>query len=370
VLLTSRGIYALHSSKPDAGYTIKNYLLKISVNERDTSCLEELVLPNDKNSINFSLSAPFYTNPEKIYFKYRLVGSADDSWRLGQNGEREFRFSSLRHGKYIFEAVAIHPQFGMAEKPIIFPFTIRPAWHETWVFKIAISLFIASVIILLVSTFFNYRFKQQKIDFAKQLAVQNERQRISAEIHDDIGAGLSGVRLLTELTSNKTASNETKEDLGKIYSSITELSSKMQEVIWSLNPSNDTLENLLQYIQQKTGQLLEHSPIKLVVSMPHRIPEIEIQSDVRTDIYLSVKEALHNALKHSGAKKIELNFAIASDCLLVSVSDDGKGLAGSGNKGNGMQNMKKRTERLQGTMVIKDQNGVTIQFSFPFNLIK
>jgi len=365
VLLTSNGVYALRSSRPDAGYKIKNFLLKISVNERDTFSAHKLVLPHNKNSIVFFLSAPFYTDPEKIYFKYRLAGSADESWRISSNGQNEFRFSSLSPGKYLFEAIAVHPQFGMAEKPIVFSFKILPVWYQTVLFKIAMFIFFASLIILYISLLFKARLKKQKISYERQLAVHNERNRISAEIHDDIGAGLSGVLLLTELTGNKVSNADTKADIGKIYTSITELSSKMQEVIWSLNTKNDTMKNLLQYIEKQAVELFGNSPIKLIVSRPDTVPLIEIVSDKRTDIYLTVKEALHNVLKHSGAGRIDLNYIIENDILFIEISDNGKGMQLTGNQGNGMLNMKKRINRLGGTMVIREQDGVKVEFSIP-----
>lgn len=365
VLLTSNGVYALRSSRPDAGYIIKNFLLKISVNERDTFSAHKLVLPHNKNSIDFFLSAPFYTDPEKIYFKYRLGGSADESWRISSNGQNEFRFSSLASGQYLFEAIAVHPQFGMAEKPIVFPFKIQPVWYQTVLFKIAMFIFFAFLLILFVSLLFKARLKDQKITYERKLAVHNERNRISAEIHDDIGAGLSGVRLLTELTGNKVSNADTKADIGKIYTSITELSSKMQEVIWSLNTKNDTMKNLLQYIEKQAVELFGNSPIKLIVSRPDTVPLIEIVSDKRTDIYLTVKEALHNVLKHSGAGRIDLNYIIENDILFIEISDNGKGMQLTGNQGNGMLNMKKRINRLGGTMVIREQDGVKVEFSIP-----
>src|SRR6202011_4705462 len=120
----------------------------------------------------------------------------------------------------------------------------------------------------------------------------------------------------------------------------------------------------LLYIERQAKRLLENSDIRLFMDLPDVIPAIDIGSEQRTDIYLSVKEALHNALKHSGAEIIELNFRIWNRMLYVSVGDNGRGIKDPyASNGNGMLNMKKRVDRLKGTMEIKNNNGTTIMFS-------
>ncbi|MEO7984623.1 MAG: ATP-binding protein, partial [Bacteroidota bacterium] len=370
LLLTSAGIFTLLSAQPAPATSLKNYLLKVAVNGKDTVTNGNLVLLHDQNSLEFSLSAPFYTNTDKIYFKYRLEGSADEEWKTSPAGTNVFPFLSLSPGKYVFEAMAVHSQFGIAEKHIVFPFTIRQAWYNTLLFRALLAIFVTGFIVTVVIGFYKFRLKQQSLAFQQQLAVSNERQRISAEIHDDIGAGLSGVRLLTELIGNKTDDNEIKEGLGKIYSSITELSAKMQEVIWSLNTSNDTLENLLHYLKKQAIQLFEYSTVELVVNLPHQVPATELESDKRADIYLAVKEALHNVLKHSGAGKAQLDCSITGNRLLITVTDNGKGLQVPAGRfgGNGMLNMKKRIARLKGRIDINSRDGVKVQFDIPIKI--
>jgi len=255
----------------------------------------------------------------------------------------------------------------MAATPILYQVTIRPAWYQTLLFRILLILLITGVIAVFMILFFRSKIRKQKNAFEKQLAIRNERERISAEIHDDIGAGLSGVRLFTELTGNKISDKESKEDLRKIHTSITDLSAKMKEVVWSLNTSNDTLEQLLKYIDEQGRLRLQHSLESLSVSFPAVLPVIQIGSDKRTDIYLSVKEALHNVLQHAGATAAKLDFSLVENRLLITVSDNGKGLQATGRTGNGMLNMKRRIERLQGTLAFHNKEGLTIAFSIPLN---
>jgi signal transduction histidine kinase len=159
----------------------------------------------------------------------------------------------------------------------------------------------------------------------KQLAIQFERQRISAEMHDDIGAGLSGIRLLTEMTKNKVKGTAASSEVEKIYDSVGDISAKMKEVIWSLNTENDELSSLISYIQRQARSWLENYPCQLNITIPEKIPDVEIDGESRRNIFLTVKEAVHNIIKHSGADKVTIDIA-CDEQLIITVSDNGKGM--------------------------------------------
>ena len=200
----------------------------------------------------------------------------------------------------------------------------------------------------------------------KQMAVQLERQRISAEMHDDIGAGLSGVRLLTEMTKSKLKESGASGDIDKIYQSVGDISAKMKEVIWSLNAENDSLAGLIGYLQAQARQILEHYPGKLVIKVPDLIPDYSMSGEARRHIYLAMKEALNNIIKHSGASLVTL--VISCDrFLVIELSDNGMGLATDLpiNGGNGLGNMEKRMKAVNGILIIKNENGLGLTFKIP-----
>ena len=201
----------------------------------------------------------------------------------------------------------------------------------------------------------------------QQLAVQMERQRISAEMHDDIGAGLSGIGLMTEMTRNKLKDDQSMKDVEKIYQSVGDISSKMKEVIWSLNTENDHLSNLLSYLQQQIRIWLEHYPCQLKISLPAEIPDQPVSGEDRRNIFLIVKEAVHNMIKHSGADQLELVMEHNAGQLLISIADNGKGIEDihCEQTGNGMRNMQQRVEMLRGKMKTENKNGLTLTFTIP-----
>lgn len=324
---------------------------------------DKLSLTHDQNHISFHFNAIDWAAPDKIMYSYRLLG-LDEKWSAASH-DAFADFRSLPHGNYILQIKARGQSLAWTS-PINYPFTILPPWWLTWWFKLIVVIAALAFIFIIVRFIYNYQLRKQRTLMEKQLAIQMERQRISSEMHDDIGAGLSGVRLLTEMTKNKLKDNEVTSDIDKIYQSVGDVSAKMKEVIWSLNSENDSLINLIEYLHKQSRQLMEHYPCKFEIKMPEKIPDIKVSGGVRRQIYLSLKEALHNIIKHSGADKVELNIS-CDDKLSISVSDNGRGMNPDENYsgGNGLKNMRKRMKELNGEFFLKHGKGLTLTFEIP-----
>ena len=292
-----------------------------------------------------------------------MVG-LDEKWsKPSEQTMADYR--NLSHGNYQFQVRAIG-QSQVWTAPFTYPFTIRPAWWQTWWFKALMIVAILVLTFLIIRFIYFYKLRKQKVILEKQLAVQYERQRISAEMHDDIGAGLSGIRLMTEMAKMRSKDVESVSEIEKIYNSVGDISSKMKEVIWSLNTENDSLDNLLSYLQKQARQMMENYPGSFTITMPEQIPDIKIGGEIRRHIYLAVKESLHNIIKHSGADKINLIMA-CEDKLIIKVTDNGKGMkAGeSSNSGNGLKNMRNRMEKISGKFSVENKDGLTLIFEIP-----
>ncbi len=328
-----------------------------------TNCPEKLSVSYDLNHLSFHFSAIDWSAPDKIKYSYRIIG-LDEKWSKPTE-ETMAGYRNLSHGNYQFQVRAIG-QSQIWTKPFTYNFTIRPAWWQTWWFK---ALVIAVVLFLLFLTgrfIYRYKLRQQRVLLEKQLAVQYERQRISAEMHDDIGAGLSGIRLLTEMTKSKVKDEQISGEVEKIYQSVGDISSKMKEVIWSLNAENDALINLISYIQKQVRHWLENYPCQLGFGLPGIIPDIVISGEARRNIFLVVKEAVHNIIKHSGADKVDIKISCDGKLVII-VADNGNGIGGEQikNDGNGMKNMHQRIQKLNGKMFINNHEGFTLTFEIP-----
>jgi signal transduction histidine kinase len=209
--------------------------------------------------------------------------------------------------------------------------------------------------------------KEKEIAEAVKIALarEGERKRIAADMHDDLGAGLSGLQLRSELNSRKTDAEELQKDMAKLSSSARELGNKVRDIVWTLNAENDSLENLILYTHKYGHQLFEETAVSFHMKMPESIPAMQVNGTIRKHLFLLVKEALNNILKHAGASEATCLFTIGTD-LSIRISDNGRGFQpGSFATGNGIVNMQRRVQQLDGRMDIQAGSGTVVSFVIP-----
>jgi signal transduction histidine kinase len=219
------------------------------------------------------------------------------------------------------------------------------------------GLAVLGLIFMLVSR------KQETLRVKAVLAgEQQERRRISQEMHDDMGSGLT--RLLF-LTRSLIAGHEAAP---KISDAVNGLIRQMNELIWMMNNERDTLESLVAYLRAACGELLDAAGIAMIFEAPDKLPDLILTQVVRRNIYLAVKEAVHNACKHSGASMVAI--AILTDReLAISVQDNGQGLAMAGSAtGNGLGNMRQRMKNIGGNFEMVSEAGTLLRFSVPLSI--
>jgi signal transduction histidine kinase/ligand-binding sensor domain-containing protein len=327
----------------------------------------KITLPAGTSAATIWLSAISFTS-NRPRFSYKIKGFQDEYLPAGDKNKIEL--NALSYGEYEIDIRYINEKGEFVEGMVGIDLKILPFWYQTWWFRMSVAMFALAIIILIVRLIYISRLRKQRAVLEKQLAVQFERQRISSEMHDDIGAGLSGIRLLTEMTKGKVKGTAASSEVEKIYESVGDISAKMKEVIWSLNTENDQLSSLISYIQRQARSWLENYPCQLSITIPEKIPDLEIGGEARRNIFLTVKEAVHNIIKHSGADKVTINI----DCdeqLIISVSDNGKGMhvEENSNTGNGLKNMKQRIHQLNGKIFIKNHEGFSLKFEIPYNQV-
>jgi signal transduction histidine kinase len=324
-------------------------------------------LPPGTSNATIWLSALSFTN-NKPRFSYKIRGFQNEF--LSVEYENKIELNALKNGEYEIDIRYLNEKGDFVEDVVGINLEILPFWYQTWWFRILVVIVALSILILIARLIYSSRLRKQRALLEKQLAVQFERQRISAEMHDDIGAGLSGIRLLTEMTKGKVKDTAASSEVEKIYESVGDISAKMKEVIWSLNTENDQLSSLISYIQRQARSWLENYPCLLNITIPEKIPDVEIDGESRRNIFLTVKEAVHNIIKHSGADKVTINIA-CDEQLIITVSDNGKGMHvdENSNIGNGLKNMKQRIHQLNGKILIKNHEGFTLKFEIPYKQV-
>src|SRR5213075_1301303 len=189
--------------------------------------------------------------------------------------------------------------------------------------------------------YFNYKMRKQKLEFERRQLIEKERTRIATDMHDDLGAGLSRIKYLSQSMLNKKIPDDVmRKELEKITSFSDEMSEKMGEIIWALNEKNDTLADLIAYTRSYTVEYLANHGIKCEATTPLHLPGNFITGEMRRNIFLSVKECLHNIVKHAEATKVFFSIQV-NEKMQIIVRDNGKGIDWNNLRAfsNGLQNI-------------------------------
>ncbi len=203
----------------------------------------------------------------------------------------------------------------------------------------------------------------------QQKIIGEERMRISADMHDELGAGISAIKLQAEFIKQNFRDEQLDHELDELLHITKDMNSAMRELLWSLNTENDTLENLFLYTINYTESFLKNSAVKVGYNKMIDKPETSISAHVRRNIFLCVKEGINNVYKHSGAKNIELSFVMKENLLTIQLTDDGIGFEKEPlTYGNGLRGMAFRMQRINGTCAINRlPKGLNITLCIPLN---
>lgn len=210
------------------------------------------------------------------------------------------------------------------------------------------------------------RLEYERQEFEKQMAImaarQEERDRISADMHDDLGSGVTAIRLMSEIVKSKMKTEQFPE-IDKISNSANELLGKMNSIIWTMKSSNDSVESLAAYLRAYATEYFDGTPVNCTVEVKEII-EHELSGEKRRNIFLSFKETLNNILKHANATKVNIIIAANENKLVIKIQDNGKGidLKNLRRFGNGLNNIRKRMQSIQGEFIIGNENGTLVQF--------
>lgn len=215
------------------------------------------------------------------------------------------------------------------------------------------------------------KLEAERQEYEKELAVlraqQDERSRISADMHDELGSGVTAIRLLSEIALQKTK-EQPVEEIQKISYNANELMTKMNAIIWSMNPSNDTVSSLVAYIRSYASEYLDNFKMDYQVKVTDEVPDTEISGVRRRNIFLVLKESLNNVMKHAHATEVIIHIHF-NHHMLIEISDNGKGMDKDklNQFGNGLKNMQRRMESIAGSFEIASVAGTTVKLTVPLH---
>lgn len=278
--------------------------------------------------------------------------------------------NKIRYSKYIIFGTLII----LIGSSITLLISIYGAKHNMQSLSQSIRVFLPVQICILADMFLFSIALQRKIAdnekmlinaaLQKQQAVLVERERIIADLHDDVGGGLSSIRMMSDLMAhqnNATNQERTVSFANKISITAKEIAQRMHTIIWSLNAENDTLKNFVEYVRQYGISYFENSGIAFQCLLDNKLPPgVQLKGVQRKNLFLIMKESFHNILKHAQASNIEVHISLVNHFLHVEVKDDGIGIKNPNQFGNGLKNMKKRMDEIGGKLNISSNGGTSI----------
>lgn len=199
-------------------------------------------------------------------------------------------------------------------------------------------------------------------ELEKQKSIEKERERISHDMHDDLGAGISALKLQAEFLKQKSEDKNLVADIDELLKTSEEMNLSMREMLWSLHSGNDTLGSFINYAKTYAYNFLKKTNIQLISETENINLETSISTEQRRNLFLCLKEALNNAYKHSESNEIKISFIQDEERFTMKIIDNGKGINFQNNEGNGIRNMKSRMKEQNGHCEIKVDKGTHLYF--------
>lgn len=305
----------------------------------------------DQNFFTIEFSGFPFLNRARMEYAYKLEGINSD-WVITRETNLA-PYTNVEGGDYKFMVKARMDGSEWTE-PTVVIISIKPPYWTTWWFRGLILIAVG----ILIYAIYRYRINQ----LVKMQAVRN---RISSDLHDDVGASLSSINIYSKvaLEKLKRSPEEVPEMLEQISRNATDMMDNMSDIVWSINPRNDTLESLVNRMKIHAIEALQ--PLDMDVRfVTGNLPENSLGMNARKNLYLVFKEIINNIAKHSKAKVARIEVSVKGDLLLLEISDNGVGISDSkGKGGNGLLSLKSRVTEMQGKLEIDSQpnQGTTLR---------
>lgn len=359
--------------------TIAAYGNTITAQPDESTSIIELVSSGDglrlhprHNKLEFEFAALSFTSPENVHFRYRLRGF-DQNW-IEADGQRRAAYPRLPDGTYEFQVIACNHAGVWNETGASIRVVVDPFYWQTWWFRV-LSLFIFTVSIIAMVRYVSFRrLRENMRELEQQAALHRERARIARDMHDEVGAKLTRLSLLSDMAAAAPAlPPETGADVREISDTARETILAFDEIVWAVNPRNDSLADLAGYLCRHAEDFFEGSPTECIFDLPATIPPVMLATETRHEVFLAAKEALTNVAKYAAASRVRLRLLLLADAFEIIIEDDGRGfdpaaVAARPGGGNGLPNMRERMRRNGGSFECLSHpgGGTLIKFHVPY----
>jgi signal transduction histidine kinase len=320
--------------------------------------------------LEFRFTALDLESPESCRFKYKL-DDVDADWK-DAGTRRTANYNNVYPGKYHFHVMACSRDGVWNEAGASLALVLQPHfWQTLWARALA-ALFVIGAAAGTARYVTKRRMQRKLAALEQRHAIERERGRIAKDIHDDLGSSLTRIMMLGQRAEEGLVN---REDVGvhvnKIVASARSTVQAMDEIVWAVNPENDSVEGLIGYIGHYADEFFEDTNVRCRLEIPVKLPGTNLPAEVRHDLFLVVKEAFNNVLKHARASEVRVRVVAADSTLAISIEDNGCGfdLQQTSPSRNGLRNMHRRLEAHGGGLAVvsSPEHGTQLRITAKLN---
>jgi signal transduction histidine kinase/ligand-binding sensor domain-containing protein len=327
-----------------------------------------LSLPPGLQQVQFEFTALSFVDPENMQFRYKLEG-LDKDW-VDAGNRRTASYTHPPPGRYEFKVIACNNNGIWNKTGDTLAVVFEPFFWETLWFKVLVIAGSFAVLCQVVVLVLRRRHKLVIERLEHQRALELERARIARDLHDDLGVGLTEIGLLGDLVGTESQLPQTGRDrVDEITGRARSLAASLDEIVWAINPANDTSQSLMEYFFDFAQKLLGRAGIRCRLELVEPMPPGILKAEHRHEVFYAFKEALNNVIRHASATEVHVRLAAQDGCLSISVADNGRGFVQPGGDGShdGLVGMRERMRQLGGRCEINGASGsgTTVTFIIP-----
>jgi len=329
-----------------------------------------VMVPASTRSVELRYTGLSFTSPENVRFRHRLE-DVESEW-LEAGTERAATYLRLQPGKYRFDVTARGSGGVWQPEGANVSFVVLPTLWQNIYIRVLLAILFTAFAALVTRTFILRRMRARMLALEQAQALSNERRRIARDMHDELGASLTRIDLMgDQALQDPRLDYHAIKQVGRITQAVREVVQTLDQVVWTINPGNDRLDRVIGYLSRYVEEFLAPTNIQFRLELPESVPPINMSSQVRHELLLAVKEALNNAVRHSGAGEIALDIIFEKHVLNIILTDNGRGFdpAQKASVGDGLDNLKQRLRLIGGQCQIESAVGrgtvVRITLSMP-----
>jgi signal transduction histidine kinase/ligand-binding sensor domain-containing protein len=327
-------------------------------------------VPPAVKRIEFRFTGLHFAAPDRLRFRNRLAGLEEEWGSAGTSRSADYR--NVEPGEYQFEVSASTGNGLWSVSPAVVKLVVKPNFWQTAWFRVLATAGVLAAVVFAVRRRERLRASRRIQQLERQQAVDNERARIARDLHDDVGASLTQVALLSQLARSSLAKRPERagQHVQEIFNTAKEVTRSLDEIVWAVNPANDTFESFALFLGAFVQNYSHTAGLRCRIDVPEALPALPLEASVRHHLYLATKEVMHNVAKHAQAGEIRMKLGLERGGFRLVIEDDGRGYDSEAPKApdaDGLINLQNRLKQIGGTCTRRSTpgQGTSVEMAVP-----